>query len=84
MANLIPIIYIKIQKEVKGIGLFRKKSGKKTDGKPVAVAFVDYEQWYISMNKLYNMKPNIQAVSYTHLDVYKRQKLSLAAIIRLT
>ena len=60
MANLIPIIYIKIQKEVKGIGLFRKKSGKKTDGKPVAVAFVDYEHWYISMNKLYNMKPNIQ------------------------
>ena len=28
---------------------------------PDAVAFVDYEHWYISMEKLYNQKPDIQA-----------------------
>lgn len=37
--------------------LFSKKKGKK----PNAVAFVDYEHWYISLEKRYNMKPNIKS-----------------------
>ena len=34
--------------------------GKNSWDKPKAVAFVDYEHWYISMEKLYKMKPDIQ------------------------
>lgn len=47
-------------KEVRKIsGIIEKLFGKK-DKKPVAVAFVDYEHWYISMVKLYDEKPDIQ------------------------
>ena len=41
--------------------------GKKTNrigqdnGLPRAIAFVDYEHWFISMEKLHHRKPNIQA-----------------------
>lgn len=44
-------------------GLFGKKYrqiGQK-NGLPKAVAFVDYEHWFISMEKLHHKKPNIQA-----------------------
>lgn len=35
--------------------------GRNKKKKPKAVAFVDYEHWYISMEKLYNMKPDLQS-----------------------
>lgn len=38
--------------------LFSKKSRK---GLPRAIAFVDYEHWFISMEKIYHKKPDIQA-----------------------
>ena len=40
------------------IGLFTKRSVEK---KPRAVAFVDYEHWYISLDKMYHVKPDIRA-----------------------
>lgn len=38
---------------------FSKK--KRESGKPRAIAFVDYEHWYISLDKKYGTKPNIKA-----------------------
>ncbi|MBQ2916352.1 MAG: NYN domain-containing protein [Clostridia bacterium] len=35
--------------------------GRNKKKKPKAVAFIDYEHWYISMEKLYNMKPDLQS-----------------------
>ena len=32
-----------------------------TPEKPIAVAFVDYEHWYISMDRFYHEKPDIKA-----------------------
>jgi len=32
-----------------------------TNGKPRAVAFVDYEHWYISLDNMYHIKPDIKA-----------------------
>ena len=37
--------------------LFKKHRSK---GKPRAVAFIDYEHWYISLDKLYHTKPDIK------------------------
>lgn len=39
------------------IGLFNVRTGRR---KPKAVAFVDYEHWYISLNNLYHIKPDIK------------------------
>lgn len=39
------------------MGLFGRNKRKK----PKAVAFIDYEHWYISMEKLYNMKPDLHS-----------------------
>ncbi len=37
-----------------------RKTGSPVNGLPKAVAFVDYEHWYISMERLHNQKPDIQ------------------------
>ncbi|MFR1517565.1 MAG: NYN domain-containing protein [Clostridia bacterium] len=45
-------------------GLFGRKKNRRigqNNGLPKAIAFVDYEHWFISMEKLHQMKPNIQA-----------------------
>ena len=44
-------------------GLFGRKRRQigQNNGLPKAIAFVDYEHWFISMEKLHHMKPNIQA-----------------------
>lgn len=34
---------------------------KSSSDKPKAVAFVDYEHWYISLDKFYHLRPNIKA-----------------------
>lgn len=39
-----------------GIGLFGKKAKV---SKPRALAFVDYEHWYISLDKMYHTRPDI-------------------------
>lgn len=47
-----------------------------TSVKPKAVAFVDYEHWYISLDKMYNQKPDIKgwyadmASKYNVTEVY--------------
>ena len=46
----------KRKKGGKNIELFKKKSRK-----PLALLFVDYEHWYISMTKLHHQKPNLLA-----------------------
>ncbi len=38
--------------------LFKRQSGHR---KPQAVAFVDYEHWYISLDKLHHKKPDIKS-----------------------
>ena len=38
--------------------IFKRQSGHR---KPHAIAFVDYEHWYISLEKLHNRKPDIKA-----------------------
>jgi len=49
-------------KEEKAIGFFKKLfSGAAGKGdKPSAVIFVDYEHWFISMDKLHHMRPDIK------------------------
>ena len=43
---------------------FRRQSASLLNlqnGLPAAIAFVDYEHWYISMEKIYHLRPNIQS-----------------------
>ena len=40
------------------MGLFRRKN---KDKRKKAIAFVDFEHWYISLEKLHHQKPNIRA-----------------------
>jgi len=55
-------------REGHSIGLFSKMFGQKSRPLPQpqvkrkkrAVAFVDYEHWYISLEKLYNQKPDVK------------------------
>lgn len=42
------------------LGRKRRQIGQ-NNGLPKAIAFVDYEHWFISMEKLHHMKPNLQA-----------------------
>ena len=42
-------------------GLFKRGGFKNKNGLPKAIAFVDYEHWFISMEKIHHAKPNIQA-----------------------
>lgn len=42
---------------VKDIGLF----GSHKKAKPTAAVFVDYEHWYISLHRMYQIRPNLQA-----------------------
>lgn len=43
-------------------GIFNKKNSNHSNNSlPKAVAFVDYEHWFISMERIHHAKPNIQA-----------------------
>ena len=54
-------------------GLFGRK---KTDGKPKAIAFVDYEHWYISLDKLFgNMRPDIKAWRDALSEKYEMEEM---------
>lgn len=41
--------------------LFRKKRKSNRNNLPRAVAFVDYEHWYISLERIHGLRPNIDA-----------------------
>lgn len=43
------------------LGLLRKDGYISNNGLPKAIAFVDYEHWFISLEKHHDSKPNIQA-----------------------
>lgn len=53
-------------------GLFKRK---KTTGKPKAVAFVDYEHWFISLDKMYNARPDIKAWRDDLSQKYEMQEI---------
>lgn len=42
-------------------GLLKREAYKNKNSLPKAIAFVDYEHWFISMEKIHHAKPNIQA-----------------------
>ncbi len=52
-------------------GFLKKKTGKK----PCAVAFVDYEHWYISLDKMYNTRPDIKAWRDSLSEKYELQEI---------
>ncbi len=41
--------------------LFSKQEGSKIGRKKKAIAFVDYEHWYISLDKMYHIRPDVKA-----------------------
>lgn len=41
--------------------LFSKQEGSKVGRKKKAIAFVDYEHWYISLDKMYHTRPDVKA-----------------------
>ena len=51
---------------------FSLKDGFVIDGEPGFV-LQPYDQVYVRKSPAYKEQVNVQAVSYTHLDVYKRQ-----------
>ena len=54
--------YYMLRRKTRSFSLFgRRRSGSPSNGLPKAVAFVDYEHWFISMEKLHNQKPDIQS-----------------------
>lgn len=56
--------------------MFRLFGRKKTDGKPKAIAFVDYEHWYISLDKLFgNMRPDIKAWRDALSEKYEMEEI---------
>lgn len=56
-----------------GLGnLFKKK----TDRKPTAAVFVDFEHWYISITKLHGTKPNIKTWARTLAKKYDIKDIS--------
>jgi len=42
-------------------GFLKRKQKDKKPSKPRAIAFVDYEHWFISLDKLYKMRPDIKS-----------------------
>ena len=40
-------------------GLLKREAYKNKNSLPKAIAFVDYEHWFISMEKIHDAKPNI-------------------------
>ncbi len=55
------------------LGIFKKaKSGK---GMKKAVVFVDYEHWYISLDRLHKEKPNIKAWRDALMEQYEIQEI---------
>ncbi len=51
--------------------LFSKQEGSKIGQKKRAVAFVDYEHWYISLDKMYHTRPDVKAFRDELSDRYE-------------
>ena len=46
------------RKGVINMGLFKKK---KSAAKPSCIAFVDFEHWYISLDRYYSVRPDVRS-----------------------
>lgn len=56
--------------------LFSKQEGSKIGKKKKAVAFVDFEHWYISLDKMYHTRPDIKAFAEELADRYDVQDIA--------
>ena len=52
---------------------FKKKAI--TQGKPKAIAFVDYEHWFISLDKLHHTRPDIKSWRNELAKTYELQEI---------
>lgn len=56
------------------MGLFKKKTSK-----PSCMAFVDFEHWYISLDKFYKVKPDVKAWADELNDQYDVRQIAIFA-----
>ena len=56
--------------------LFSKQEGSKIGKKKKALAFVDFEHWYISLDKMYHTRPDIKAFGEELADRYDVQDIA--------
>ncbi len=56
--------------------LFSKQEGSKIGRKKKAMVFVDYEHWYISLDKMYKQKPDVKAFRDELSDRYDIQDIA--------
>ena len=55
-------------------GLFKKKTKK-----PSCIAFVDFEHWFISLDKFYSVKPDVRAWAEELYDKYDVKQIAIFA-----
>ena len=56
------------------MGLFKKKTSK-----PSCIAFVDFEHWYISLDKFYKVKPDVKAWANELNEQYDVRQIAIFA-----
>ena len=56
--------------------LFSKQEGSKIGKKKKAIAFVDFEHWYISLDKMYHTRPDVKAFRDELSDRYDIQDIA--------
>ena len=56
--------------------LFSKQEGSKIGKKKKALAFVDFEHWYISLDKMYHARPDIKAFGEELAERYDVQDIA--------
>ena len=52
---------------------------KKKSQKPSCIAFVDFEHWYISLDKYYSVKPDVSAWSAELSKTYDVKEIAIFA-----
>lgn len=57
------------------MGLFKKKKAEK----PSCMAFVDYEHWYISLDKFYSVRPDVRAWADELNETYDVREIAIFA-----
>lgn len=69
-------IFTALRKEVTAMGLFKKRQKEQ---KPSCIAFVDFEHWYISLDKFYSVKPDIKAWASELSEKYDVKEIAVFA-----
>ena len=59
--------------------LFSKQEGSKIGQKKKVIAFVDFEHWYISLDKMFHTRPDIKAFAEELADRYDVQDIAFFA-----